>query len=116
MIDLASSGLRRSTQIKKTPQQYGFFTLLLGALAVMWTQDTQVFITLQNRASYHAEIAHSLCDKTINNFSPIAFAAKQQQNETYLFNDMMKQNNRKDFIMAYLMKSKFMRIGNTGLS
>mmetsp|Transcript_14797 Transcript_14797/g.21891 ORF Transcript_14797/g.21891 Transcript_14797/m.21891 type:complete len:426 (-) Transcript_14797:484-1761(-) len=36
----------------------------------------------------------------------MAFAANQQQNETYIFNDMMKQDDRKDFILAMLDEIK----------
>eukprot|EP00957_Ditylum_brightwellii_P160675 12232324-Ditylum_brightwellii.AAC.1 len=36
----------------------------------------------------------------------MAFAANQQQNETYTFNDMMKQDDRKDFIMDMLDEIK----------
>eukprot|EP00957_Ditylum_brightwellii_P174227 13264896-Ditylum_brightwellii.AAC.1 len=36
----------------------------------------------------------------------MAFAANQQQNETYTFNDMVKQDDRKDFIMAMLDEIK----------
>eukprot|EP00957_Ditylum_brightwellii_P010828 820595-Ditylum_brightwellii.AAC.1 len=32
----------------------------------------------------------------------MTFAANQQQNETYTFNDMTKQDDRKDFILAML--------------
>ena len=36
----------------------------------------------------------------------MAFAVNQQQNETYTFNDMMKQDDRKDFILAMLDEIK----------
>eukprot|EP00957_Ditylum_brightwellii_P109112 8324128-Ditylum_brightwellii.AAC.1 len=106
MIDLASSGLKRSTQVRKPLQHFGFFTLLLGASAVMWTQATQVPTTLKHKAIYHTELAHSLYDETINHFSPMAFAANQQQNETYTFNGVIKQEDRKDFIMTMLDEIK----------
>eukprot|EP00957_Ditylum_brightwellii_P098450 7500673-Ditylum_brightwellii.AAC.1 len=34
----------------------------------------------------------------------MAFATNQQQNETYTFNDMMKQDDAKEFIAAILKK------------
>eukprot|EP00957_Ditylum_brightwellii_P015195 1144649-Ditylum_brightwellii.AAC.1 len=34
----------------------------------------------------------------------MAFAANQQQNETYTFSDMLKQDHKKEFIMAMLDK------------
>eukprot|EP00957_Ditylum_brightwellii_P117593 8968672-Ditylum_brightwellii.AAC.1 len=70
MIDLASSGLRRLTRIRKPPQHFGFFTLLLGASAVMWTEASTVPTTLHEQAIYHAEAVHTLYDETINHFSP----------------------------------------------
>eukprot|EP00957_Ditylum_brightwellii_P204233 15338267-Ditylum_brightwellii.AAC.1 len=72
----------------------------------MWTQASTVPTTLHQRAIYHAEVVHTLYDETINHFSPMAVAANQQQNETYTFNDMMKQDNRKDFILAMLDEIK----------
>eukprot|EP00957_Ditylum_brightwellii_P072907 5540357-Ditylum_brightwellii.AAC.1 len=102
MIDLSTSGLRRSTQEQTVPQHYEFLTMLLGASAVLWTNLSTVSLTLQNRATVHAEVATALHDNTINLFSPMAFAANQQQNKTYMYRDMLKQPDCKDFIVAIL--------------
>eukprot|EP00957_Ditylum_brightwellii_P131579 10034649-Ditylum_brightwellii.AAC.1 len=40
----------------------------------------------------------------------MAFVANQQQNETYTYNGMMKQNDRKDFIMAMLYEIKVHKV------
>eukprot|EP00957_Ditylum_brightwellii_P200312 15271358-Ditylum_brightwellii.AAC.1 len=49
-----------------------------------------------------AEVATALYDETINEFNPMAFAANQQQNKTYTFKDMLKQDGVKNFVMAML--------------
>eukprot|EP00957_Ditylum_brightwellii_P042893 3247107-Ditylum_brightwellii.AAC.1 len=51
-------------------------------------------------AIYHTEVANTLYDEVLNGMHPIAFAGNQQQNETYTFNDMMKQDDDKEFIAA----------------
>eukprot|EP00957_Ditylum_brightwellii_P077285 5873108-Ditylum_brightwellii.AAC.1 len=76
--------------------------MLLRASAVLWANLSMVPLTVQNRAIFHAEVAIVLYDDTINLFSPMAFAANQQQNETYTHRDMLKQPDCKDFIVAML--------------
>eukprot|EP00957_Ditylum_brightwellii_P059981 4553866-Ditylum_brightwellii.AAC.1 len=59
-----------------------------------------VLLMVHNKAIYHAEIATSLWDETINEFIPTAFADNQQQNKSYTFSNMLKQYDKKEFIMA----------------
>eukprot|EP00957_Ditylum_brightwellii_P034614 2624668-Ditylum_brightwellii.AAC.1 len=53
-------------------------------------------------AMYNIEVSNALYDESVNLLHPMAFAANQQQNETYTFRDMMKKPDHKDFIMAML--------------
>eukprot|EP00957_Ditylum_brightwellii_P143225 10912720-Ditylum_brightwellii.AAC.1 len=51
---------------------------------------------------YNIEVSNDVYDESVNLLHSMAFAANQQQNETYTFRDMMKQPDHKDFIMAML--------------
>eukprot|EP00957_Ditylum_brightwellii_P134437 10249715-Ditylum_brightwellii.AAC.1 len=57
---------------------------------------------VEQQAIFHAEVTSFLWDETINDFSPMAFAANQQQNETYMFKGMLKQEDAKSFVIAML--------------
>eukprot|EP00957_Ditylum_brightwellii_P209888 15363748-Ditylum_brightwellii.AAC.1 len=73
-------GLRQSTRVRKPVKCFGFFTSLLGASTVLWSQaccTTQVPLTVQNWTIYLAEVATALYDETINEFSLMTFAANQ---------------------------------------
>eukprot|EP00957_Ditylum_brightwellii_P056106 4252956-Ditylum_brightwellii.AAC.1 len=102
MIDLSTSGLRRSTQSWRAPEQYGYFIMLLGVSTVLWTSLSMVALTVQNQAIFHVEIAMALFNDTINSFSPMSTAANQQQNKTYTYKDMLKQPDCKEFVAAML--------------
>eukprot|EP00957_Ditylum_brightwellii_P155848 11864136-Ditylum_brightwellii.AAC.1 len=47
-----------------------------------------------------------LWDEIINENSPMASADNQQQNKMYTFSEMMKQEDRKEFILAMLNEIK----------
>eukprot|EP00957_Ditylum_brightwellii_P130820 9979459-Ditylum_brightwellii.AAC.1 len=47
-------------------------------------------------------MATALFDDTINSFSPIAFAANQQQNKAYTYKDILMQPDCKEFVVAML--------------
>ena len=102
MIDLSSTGLRHSTRTRKAPERFGFLTMLLGVSTAVYTNLSTVPLTVQNQAIFHSEVATALFDDTINCFSPMAFAANQQQNETYTYKDMLKQPDCKEFVAAML--------------
>eukprot|EP00957_Ditylum_brightwellii_P210734 15365327-Ditylum_brightwellii.AAC.1 len=90
MIDLSTSGLRSSTQNWRAPEQYGYFAMLLGVSTILWTSLSMVPLTVQNQAIFHVEMTTASFDDTINSFSPMTFAANQQQNKTYTYKDMLK--------------------------
>eukprot|EP00957_Ditylum_brightwellii_P160565 12223994-Ditylum_brightwellii.AAC.1 len=48
MIDLSTSGLRRSIQNWRAPEQYGYFAMLLSVSTVLWTSLSTVPLTVQN--------------------------------------------------------------------
>eukprot|EP00957_Ditylum_brightwellii_P065351 4957799-Ditylum_brightwellii.AAC.1 len=48
------------------------------------------------------EVATALFDDTINAFSPMAFAANQQQSKMYTYKDMLQQPDHKKFITAMM--------------
>jgi hypothetical protein len=77
MIDLSSTGLRRSTRTRREPERFGFLTMLLGFSTVLCTNLSTVPLTVQNQAIFHSEVATALLDDTINCSGPMAFAANQ---------------------------------------
>ena len=53
-----------------------------------------------SKAHTYIENANMLFDHTTNNWQPMAFASNQEQNENYTFNDILKHNEIKDFVLA----------------
>eukprot|EP00957_Ditylum_brightwellii_P034600 2623672-Ditylum_brightwellii.AAC.1 len=76
--------------------------MLLGVSAVLYASISTVPLTVQNCVIYHTEVATALFDDTIDSFSPMTFAANQQQNETYTYKDMLRQPDRKEFVTTML--------------
>ena len=62
-------------------------------------------IGLEAKAHANFENAYTIFDQTANNWQPMAFAANQEQNEKYTFNNMLKQYDIKYFFLA--MKKEF---------
>eukprot|EP00957_Ditylum_brightwellii_P131037 9995043-Ditylum_brightwellii.AAC.2 len=114
MLDLSTAGLCHSSRSQKPSGKvleskdktvrniFGFFMILLCATACLGQNALSVPTTLQEKAIYHAKVATSLFDKTINSFHPMAFAANQQQNKTYTYCDMLQLTDSKDSILAML--------------
>ena len=57
-------------------------------------------IGLAAKAHAYFENANTLFDQTVNNWQPMSFAADQEQNENYAFENMLKQDDVKDFVLA----------------
>eukprot|EP00957_Ditylum_brightwellii_P071725 5452378-Ditylum_brightwellii.AAC.1 len=76
--------------------------MLLGVSTALYTNLSSVPLAVQNRAIFHSEVATALFDDIINCFSPMAFAASQQQNENYTYKDISKQPDCKEFVAAML--------------
>ena len=113
IVDLASSGLRRSPRLSKLTERaqasndkeakanYGLCSMM-NAMATKASDMKDLTISLQQPAIYNIEVSNALYDNSTNWIHPMAFAANQQQNETYTFRDMMKQPDQKDFIAAMM--------------
>ena len=109
IIDLATSGLRRSTRAKSQPQRLSFFSKVcaLGLFAAsIWTtgpsflHDRAQNLVFASVNQYHA--ANQCFDGTLNCLHHMALAAGKQNNETYTFKDMLKQEDAPRFISAML--------------
>eukprot|EP00957_Ditylum_brightwellii_P203038 15332964-Ditylum_brightwellii.AAC.1 len=100
MIDVSSAGLKCSACTLKPTQQD--VTWHFGCSLDRASRDPNYHVPT---IYYHAEVASSLFHKTIKNFSPMAFAANQQQNEMYTYQDMLKQPDAKDFVVAILKET-----------
>ena len=80
MLDLSSTGLRRSASLaNKTKQKYGLFSKLslaiVGACEV--AKNPHIFLT---RANQHTQEINRNFDGTLNNFGPTVFTENQEQN------------------------------------
>eukprot|EP00957_Ditylum_brightwellii_P185839 14149142-Ditylum_brightwellii.AAC.2 len=83
----------------------GLLTLLLGTSAALWT-NAKFPLIIKSRAIYYAEVSTSLFNQTLNQISPMSFAANQQQNETYMFGDMLDQPDVKESVIAIMKKDE----------
>ena len=110
IIDLANSGLRRSNRKRTQPIKFGFITALsvicsLGmVLSSNWAPTSTplhdraqnlVFATI---AKWHT--ANQCFNLTLNHLHPMALLAGKENNETYTFKEMLKQEDAPQFIDA----------------
>ena len=100
MIDIESTGLRRSARVSNKPKQkYGlfdkFWLSVIGAYDV--AKKLHIFPT---RANQHFPKINRHFDETLHNFCPIIFTENQEQNKSYTFKDVLLQPYRSDFIPA----------------
>eukprot|EP00957_Ditylum_brightwellii_P181439 13820914-Ditylum_brightwellii.AAC.1 len=77
-------------------------TCMLKATVESLSSLPKIFNTVLECAICRTEVANSLYDETLNDMYPMAFVANQQQNETYTFKEMTKQDDAKEFIAAAL--------------
>ena len=59
-----------------------------------------VFLTRANR---HIQKIIRYFDETLNRFGPVVFAAKQEQDEYYIFREVVLQPDMTDFILAMII-------------
>eukprot|EP00957_Ditylum_brightwellii_P193397 14725772-Ditylum_brightwellii.AAC.1 len=82
-------------------------TCMLKATVESLSSLLKISNTVLERAIYHTEVANTLYDETLYDIYPMAFAANQQQNETYTFKAMLKEvkvhKNRNHW--TYMLKS-----------
>ena len=103
MIDLATTGFRCSPRNQKVTSKriLGLFTLFcFGTSQTVKpsTGDQSIFL----RTISHVENCNSLFDETINKIHPMVFVTNIEQNESYTFQEMMKQDDKTEFITAML--------------
>eukprot|EP00957_Ditylum_brightwellii_P074030 5625302-Ditylum_brightwellii.AAC.1 len=75
-------------------------TCMLKAAVESLSSLPKISNTVFECAIYHTEVANTLYDETLNGMHTITFAANQQQNETYTFKDILRQDDAKEFIAA----------------
>ncbi len=104
-VDLSHTGLRRSERIRSKSYTTYFSPTRKTLLDSLHKRKTTVpihYTMFFTAAAYKCEEVNLLFDDTINKISEFAFAANQQQNETYTFKDAMLQDDHVDFIKAML--------------
>ena len=117
IVDLSSSGLRRSRRIAgKKPEKHhaiSFFTKIcaLGLVLTtsLWSSEpSYLYSSAQNLAfatvnSFHA--ANQSFDGTLNGIHHMALLAGKENNESYTFKEMIKQEDAADFIQAMIKEA-----------
>ena len=107
IVNFESAGLRRSNREKKKPNRFSFFSRVctMGLLvAAIWTPGSSpLYDRAQNLMAaavnqYH--IVNECFDGTLNSLHYMALAAGKENNETYTFKEMLKQEDAADFISA----------------
>ena len=90
MLDMESTGLRRSARLANKPPPKVLSDKLSLALVVSCdvTNNPHIFITRENQQTQ--EINRHF-DRILNNFDPMAFAANQEKNYSYTFKEMFLQ-------------------------
>ena len=101
IVNLESSGLRRSSRPSKAPDKMNLFTkyclLTSSALMRFQVQHPTCFIS---RVMNHLEKVNLNFDGSPNLFHPFAFAAFLADNEVYTFREVSKQPDFSNFVKA----------------
>ncbi len=117
-VNLKTSRLRRSERIRKQSSSYfsffhqfhsdtyAFLTTFQKSLIDIIKYDDpgspMHYTAFFSAAALKCEEVSILFDGTLNKVYEFAFAANQQQNETYTFKDAMLQDDASDFIKAMI--------------
>ena len=112
IIDFSTAGLRRSGRIKKQPNHFtfgSFFTMICAfgmatSSVSQWTSTIDTTHTIaQNFAFASVQRFHSAnkCfDNTLNALHPMVLMAGKENNETFTFQQMLKEKDCPDFVQA----------------
>ena len=57
-------------------------------------------IGIAAKSQSYFENTNTIFDQTINNWQPMEFDANHEQKKNYTFNDKLKQDDTKDFVLA----------------
>ena len=101
--DLDALTARRSTRTRSAPKRLSFFTLF--SLVTIGSVFTSLFCnpqTYHDRAMAHMTLINQHFDGTLNYIHPLALATKNADNDTFTLKEMMKQDDKTDFIKAMM--------------
>ena len=117
-VNLKTSGLRRSDRVRKQAASYlSFIHQFHSNTSTYLTESRESLLNIIKNddagapmhytaffsaAALKCEEVSVLFDGTLNKVHEFAFAANQQQNETYTFKDAMLQDDASDFIKAMI--------------
>ena len=108
--NLEQNGLRRSTRIRNAPDRWQFYTKIPMIKSIfsfnLYPLENPTFPSISSyfqRSINHLIHVNTLLDNTINNLTPFSFMS-QTDNETYTYGEMLKQDDRSDFIQAMLVE------------
>ena len=106
MINLESTGLRKSARLDNKPnQKCGLFAKLslsvIGACKIY--NNPHTFITIENQ---RIQEVNRKFDGNLNNYSPMVFALNQGQYAPYTFKDTLLQLDDTNLILAMIKEVK----------
>ena len=108
--NLEQNGLRRSTRIRNAPDRWQFYTKIPIIKSIfsfnLYPLEHSTFPSSSSyfqRSINHLIHVNTLLDNTINNLTSFSFMS-QTDNETYTYGEMLKQDDRSDFIQAMLVE------------
>ena len=101
ILDLSTSGYRRSTRNKRPPNRFGFFAkfclITAAALTIHKCNHPSSFVS---RIMTQMEKVNLNFDGTSNYSHPFAFASSLADNESYTLKEMLKQPDVPSFVQA----------------
>ncbi len=101
IVNLSTSGLRRSNRNQKAPNRFGFFSkfclLSTAALSLHSTLNLMSFIS---RTMKQFEKVNMNFDGSHNTYHPFAFASSLADNKTYTVKEMLQQPDVASFVNA----------------
>ena len=103
--DLDSLTARRSTRTRSAPKRLNLFTL--NSLVTVGSEFLSIFPhleTIQDRAMAHMSLVNQHFDGTLNCIHPFALASKNADNDTFTLKEMMRQDDKAEFIKAMMAK------------
>ena len=114
MPDLNELTCRRSKRTRKEPDRLdpsaltsslkssaaNLFTMI--CLVSNLTQNPDVHVSLFTSMVYHTHLINQHFDGTLNYYNPLALVTEVADNECYTFKEMLKQEDKNEFIKAML--------------
>ena len=95
-----------TTTFWEKPQQSrrksSLFTMMCLVSSTIW--DPGIHASTHCSLVYHTQMINQLFDGTWNNLNPFAYASEMSDNDCYTFKEMLKQDDKNQFIKAMMVE------------